>query len=362
MKEFWIKIDSSLPKELKEQIIRSTGEFCTAYVIEAADEALARSLGAKTLVSPRDGDIMFFESPRKASNAKINKKRCIQAKIRSGEDERKITKLAEAGVEYILAKCEDWKIIPLENLIASTRGKSKLLASISSADEAALALEVLEVGVDGILVELSDVNEIKRVYETCKKIDLKFAEKEEAEKLRLFEAKVTQIKPLRSGARTCIDTCDLMREGEGMLVGCQSSGLFLIQAETAENPFVAPRPFRVNAGSTAQYLLASGGNTKYLSEIRAGDEVLIVDKEGRSRVTNICRTKIEWRPLMLIEAEHENRTFKTILQNAETIRLVTKEGSKSVKELSKGDIVLVHIQEGGRHFGKLVKEERVIEQ
>jgi 3-dehydroquinate synthase II len=153
-----------------------------------------------------------------------------------------------------------------------------------------------------------------------------------------------------------------MREGEGMLVGCQSSGLFLIQAETAENPFVAPRPFRVNAGSTAQYLLASGGNTKYLSEIRAGDEVLIVDKEGRSRVTNICRTKIEWRPLMLIEAEHEGRTFKTIVQNAETIRLVTKEGSKSVKELSKGDIVLVHIQEGGRHFGKLVKEERVIEQ
>ncbi|MEM3608878.1 MAG: 3-dehydroquinate synthase II [Candidatus Bathyarchaeia archaeon] len=361
MREFWIKIDGGLPKELKEQIIRNTCEFCTAYVVEAADEALARSLGAKTLVSPKNGDIILFESSRKASKAKANKKRCVQAEIRSGEDERKIAKLAEAGIEYILAKCDDWKIIPLENLIASTRGKSKLLASISSADEAALALEVLEVGVDGILVELPDVNEIKKIYETCKKVDVKFAEEEGIEKLQLFEAKVTQIKPLRSGARTCIDTCDLMREGEGMLVGCQSSGLFLIQAETAENPFVAPRPFRVNAGSTAQYLLASGGNTKYLSEVRAGDEVLIVDKEGRSRVANICRTKIEWRPLLLIEAEHEGRTFKAIVQNAETIRLVTKEGSKSVKDLTKGDTVLIHIQEGGRHFGKLVKEERVIE-
>jgi 3-dehydroquinate synthase II len=361
MREFWIKIEKNLPRELKEQIIRSTSEFCTAYVVDADDETLARNLGAKMLASPKNGDIILLEPSQKASNAKTNRKRCIQAKICSGEDEREIVKLAEAGIEYILAKCEDWKIIPLENLIASTRGKSKLLASISSADEAALALEVLEVGVDGILVKSSDVNEIKKIYETCKKVDVKSAEEEGVEKLQLFEAKVTQIKPLRSGARTCIDTCDLMKEGEGMLVGCQSSGLFLIQAETAENPFVAPRPFRVNAGSTAQYLLASGGNTKYLSEVRAGDEVLIVDKEGRSRVTNICRTKIEWRPLLLIEAEHEGKTFKTIVQNAETIRLATKEGAKSVKDLTKGDTVLIHIQEGGRHFGKLVKEERVIE-
>ncbi|MGQ9641040.1 MAG: 3-dehydroquinate synthase II [Candidatus Bathycorpusculaceae bacterium] len=362
MKEFWIKLDSSLPKESKEQIIRNTDEFCTAYVVEPIDESLARKLGAKTLVSQKDGDIVLFESAEKVLDTKMGKRRCVQTKICSGEDEKKAIKLAEAGIEYVVAKCEDWKVIPLENLIASTRGKTKLLASISSADEAALALEVLEVGVDGVLVELSDVNEIKMVYEAFKRMSAKFVEEEEAEKLQIFEAKVTQIKPLRSGARTCIDTCDLMGEGEGMLVGCQSSGLFLIQAETAENPFVAPRPFRVNAGSTAQYLLAGEGNTKYLSEIRAGDEVLIVDKEGRSRVANVCRTKIEWRPLLLIEAEHKSRTFKIILQNAETIRLVTKNGSKSVKDLSKGDIVLVHIQEGGRHFGKLVKEERVIEQ
>jgi 3-dehydroquinate synthase II len=243
MREFWIKLDSNLPKELKEIIIRDTSEFCTAYVVEPVDETLVKKLGAKTVVSPKDGDILLFDSTGRAFNKKMSKKRCIQAKICSAEDERKITKLSEAGVEYIIAKCEDWKVIPLENLIANTRGKSKLLASISSAYEAALALEVLEVGVDGVLVELSDVNEIKRVYEAFKRIDSKFAGRGEAEKLRLFEAKIIQIKPLRSGARTCIDTCDLMREGEGMLVGCQSSGLFLVQAETTENPFVAPRPF-----------------------------------------------------------------------------------------------------------------------
>jgi len=361
MKEFWIRLNGDFSRELKEKVIQDTSKFCTAYLVEPHDEPLARKLGAKTIVSPKSGDILLFESTEKILDTKTSKRRCIQTKIGSGEDEKRITRLVEAGVEYIIAKCENWKVIPLENLIASTRGKSKLLASIASHQEAALVLEVLEIGVDGILVELSDVDEIKMVYENFRRICSRLTEKSEMERLRLLEAKVTQIKPLRSGARACIDTCDLMREGEGMLVGCQSSGLFLVQAETMENPFVAPRPFRVNAGSTAQYLLTNCGETKYLSEVNAGDEVLIVDSEGNGRITNVCRAKIEWRPLLLIGAELENRIFKVILQNAETIRLVTKDGSKSVKELSVGDTVLVHMQEGGRHFGKLVKEERVIE-
>ena len=65
--------------------------------------------------------------------------------------------------------------------------------------------------------------------------------------------------------------------------------------------------------------------------------------------------------MILLEAKHGEKTFKTILQNAETIRLVTVDGSKSVTELKQGDKVLVYVTEGGRHFGTLVKEETVIE-
>jgi len=65
--------------------------------------------------------------------------------------------------------------------------------------------------------------------------------------------------------------------------------------------------------------------------------------------------------LVLIEAECEGKIIKTIVQNAETIRLVTKSGSKCIAELKAGDEVLAHITEGGRHFGTLVKEEMVIE-
>jgi 3-dehydroquinate synthase II len=152
-----------------------------------------------------------------------------------------------------------------------------------------------------------------------------------------------------------------MKKGEGILVGCQSLGLFLIEAEIHETPFVAPRPFRVNTGSIALYVLVKGDKTRYLSELKAGDDILIIDRKGSTRNTSICRIKIEWRPLIIIEAICDENKIKTILQNAETIRLMTKVGSISVKDIKKGDDVLVYIERGGRHFGTLVEEEKVIE-
>jgi 3-dehydroquinate synthase II len=232
---------------------------------------------------------------------------------------------------------------------------------VSNFQEARTALETLEIGADGVVVEMSISNGITKIHETIRDVKARTQEIENAKKIALLPAEVTEVKPLGSGARVCIDTCDLMREGEGLLVGCQSLGLFLIEAEVHETPFVAPRPFRVNAGSIALYVSALGGKTRYLSELKAGDEVLVVDRQGRSRTTSICRVKIEWRPMLIVEAESEGKRIKTILQNAETIRLVTADGSISVKDLTAGDEVLVRLEEGGRHFGTLVEEEKVIE-
>ena len=47
---------------------------------------------------------------------------------------------------------------------------------------------------------------------------------------------------------------------------------------------------------------------------------------------------------------------KTLVQNAETIRLVGAAGTKSVVELAPGDKVLVRLDSGGRHFGMSVDE------
>ena len=173
--------------------------------------------------------------------------------------------------------------------------------------------------------------------------------------------KVYDVKEIGTGARACIDTCELMKEGEGILLGCQSSGLFLVQAEVHESPYVETRPFRVNSGPLSLYALTSPSRTRYLSELKSGEEVLVVDRQGNTRLTNIARLKIEWRPLLLIEAEYKGKMLKLIVQNAETIRVVTPEGSTAVTDLKKGDKILARVEEGGRHFGTLVKEEAVIE-
>ena len=60
------------------------------------------------------------------------------------------------------------------------------------------------------------------------------------------------------GDRACVDTCSQMEQGQGMLVGNSSGGLFLVHAESVENPYVAPRPFRVNAGPVHAYIRVPG--------------------------------------------------------------------------------------------------------
>jgi len=363
MRELWIKVDSSLPAEEKKKLIKKTAEFTSTFIVEPEDVEIARENGAETVVSASDaGDILLVDSHEALKMAKgKGKKVCFFISVENRGDEKEIISAAEASADYVIAACPDWKVIPLENLIAAIHGKTRLMALASTIEEGRTALETLEIGVDGIVANLTDPKEIEKIYNIIKEVKTRAFEIESSERIPLLSAEISEVKPLGSGARVCIDTCDLMKEGEGMLVGCQSSGLFLIEAEVHETPFVAPRPFRVNAGSIALYVLAPGGRTKYLSELKAGDEVLIVDREGRNRTANICRVKIEWRPLLLVEARCRGKIIKTILQNAETIRVVTEDGSKSVSELKPGDKILVHLEEGGRHFGTLVKEERVIE-
>jgi len=281
------------------------------------------------------------------------KKTALKISIKGKEDENKAVKAAEVGVDYVIINCLDWRVIPLENLIAKARGKSVLIAEVTTVENAKLVLEALELGTDGVLLKTSNPNELAKTIKLVK---------EQMPKITLTTAKIISTKPISSGARVCVDTVDLMVPGEGILVGCQSAGFFLVEAEVNENPYVNSRPFRVNAGAASNYTLTSLQGTRYLSELKAGDEVLIINREGKARITNVGRSKTEFRPLILIEAQVGDTKIKTILQNAETIRVVTPKASKPVTEIKPNDEVMVHLAaRGGRHFGVSVPEETVIE-
>jgi 3-dehydroquinate synthase II len=354
MKELWVEIAESLPENQKSKLLSSAAQFCDVVFVGAKDVENAKKTGSKVASVSGEPDINVlsaFDVEKMKELKGKGKSVAVKVTIEGKEDEETAIEAAELS-EYIIVYMPDWKIIPLENLIAKTRGKTKLLAEVSSAKEAKLALETLELGADGVVLKTAEVEEVRATADFAKKESLK---------LELVAVKVVELKEIGTGARVCIDTVDLMKPGEGILVGTQSSGLFLVQAEVHESPYVETRPFRVNAGPLSLYTLSSPSRTRYLSELKSGDEVLIVDREGKVRLTNVARAKIEWRPMLLIEAEHEGKRLKTIAQNAETIRVVTPEGSKAVTDLEKGDKILARVEEGGRHFGTLVKEEAVIE-
>jgi len=262
---------------------------------------------------------------------------------------------AEAAAEdadYTAVIGEDWTIIPLENLIARIGEETDLLAGVTSAEEAQTAFETLELGADGVLLDTDDPDEIRNTVEV--------RDAAERETLDLTYGEVLDVERAGMADRVCIDTGSLMDHDEGMLIGSMSRGLFFVHAETAESPYVASRPFRVNAGAVHAYVRTPDGGTKYLSELKSGDEVQVVDTDGNTREAIVGRVKIEKRPMFRVELEIDGDRIETLLQNAETIKVATGEGRKAVTDLEAGDEMLLYYEDVARHFGEAV-EESIIE-
>ncbi len=272
--------------------------------------------------------------------------------IQNKEYERFAAELGRV-CDYLVVVGTDWKVIPLENLIAGLFEENvEIIAGVRDSDEAKVALETLEHGSDGILIDTDDPSEIKRIIGTV--------ERAGTSAVPLQVARVTAVKPVGMGDRVCVDTCSLMKVGEGMLVGSQSNGLFLVQSEAEDSPYVASRPFRVNAGAVHAYVRV-GEKTRYLSELSAGDLVTTIDADGEQKDAIVGRVKIERRPLTLVEADVDGTVIKTLLQNAETIKLVGADGAPiSIANLKVGDEVLVHFEDSARHFGMKI-DETIIE-
>ena len=351
MKQLWIRINPNTPSTHKAELLKTAEGRCDVVVLSSADLSLASGLKLKTASTDERSEIRLLSDHNGLDKA-VSGNLALEVVVKDSSDEQRVVELTELGFRYILVRCPNWKIIPLENLIARTRNKITLLADVPTLSEAKVALYTLEIGVDGVVITPSSPSDIEEMDRFLKQLH---------EAVPLLKGKVTSVKPLGLGARVCVDTCELMNPGEGMLVGSQSSGLFLVEGEVHKNPHVEPRPFRVNAGPVSSYVLTSGYKTRYLSELKAGDEVLIVNRLGRARPGHIGRVKIERRPMVLVETEVNGRSFSLIVQNAETVRLVSDGGSKSVSELKSGDEVLVRVEDGGRHFGTLVVDEMVIE-
>lgn len=329
---------------------------------------------------------------------------------RLGQSVGRLVALTDAKAQDKAAKADgivvvdapNWRVIPLENLLAARQDRpGTLFALARTPDEAALFADVLQTGVHGVVLAPPSV---AAIFETDQRLRAAHREKVAAAVLAnrppfaapatlpvdavggptpispnstepsssvvsvqsvsaqtrddtarpfLEPATVTKIEAGGSGDRVCLDSTSLFRDGEGLLVGSTARSFALVHAETVETEFVRARPFRVNAGAVHMYLYAPESRTRYLSELRAGDPVLAVHPDGIHRVLVLGRAKIERRPHTLVHWRTTDGTAgMAMLQTAETIRLVRPDGSKvAVTDLRAGDDILVHQESAARHTG-----------
>jgi len=336
-KTIWVRADGGANWDKRKKLVTTSLETgVDAVLVNSGEEESVKTLGRIDVVS--EGN---------KADVVVGKDAFVK-QIHNKEDEQEIVSEGKKK-KFVVVDARDWKIIPLENIIAGLQGaKAKIIVEVDSVAEARTALTTLEVGCDGVLINASPVV-IKKTVAMVEDLS--------SQKLDLTTVKITKIEPVGMGDRVCVDTASMFSVGEGMLVGSASNALFLVHSESIETEYVASRPFRVNAGAVHAYTILPNGKTTYLSELKAGSEVLAVDYKGNTRKLVLGRAKIEKRPLLLVEAVTGKKKITTLLQNAETILLTKKSGKPiSVSKLKKGDEVLAYLEEGGRHFGMKVKE------
>jgi 3-dehydroquinate synthase II len=327
--------------------------------------------------------------------------------LRNAADQKR----AATAKELVIVQSEDWRVIPLENLIAQRKVKGTLYARASCAKEAILFADTLQLGADGIVLAPEKPADIADVHaellarpvrprplptkppttpmqqaqptqqtqpipaappptsksgasgstlaivvpSTAKRPAATQPPLMAATRPRLMAARITAIEDAKMGDRVCIDTTSMLADGEGILVGGTAGSLALVLAETAESQFIASRPFRVNAGAVSNYVLTPEGNTLYLSEMRSGRLLLATTRHDQQRDVTVGRAKIEKRPHLLLRWTTENSTGHIILQTAETVALCTPEGRRlPVTHAKVGDLILVQAAPKARHAGTAV--------
>ena len=318
-KEIWLK---AIPFD-KKLVTLGLESGVDGFVAEAGDAEKILALGRTKVMTPEE----FERIP-----------------IRCKDDEDTAVAALKDCRPVFLA--QGWEIIPVENILACTEG---LGLECESLDRARLAAGVLERGADRLLITPDALCDLKTIVN-----ELKLSQGT----MELTPATITKIEHAGLGHRVCVDTTSILKTGEGMLVGNSSAFTFLVNAETESNPYVAARPFRINAGAVHAYCQMPGDKTRYLEELASGSEVLVVGHTGATKTAVVGRVKTEIRPMLLITADVDGVSGKVFLQNAETIRLVTPEGKPvSVVTLKEGDKVLVRTDVAGRHFGMRIAEE-----
>jgi 3-dehydroquinate synthase II len=308
----------------------------------------------------------------------------------SEPDGQKAAMAAVGSTEWIHLDAHsesDWTMIPAENVISVCDGTpTRVAATAFSAEQIPGLAFALQLGVDALVLvppgeggdysPAASSSSSTALWEAAAIARAQRAEDEEqrrggdapvgdhhrtdADGVDLTTGVVTAVEAGGVGDRVALDFTSLLRMGEGALVGSSAKLLGLVHGETIKGELVPARPFRVNAGPVHSYVLLADGRTKYLEEVRAGDEILIVDAHGSARALTVGRCKLEPRPLLMVSFEVDGAQGQMFLQQAETVRVLVEDEHdlhldvRSVTDLKVGERLRVRQTHKGTHVGRAI--------
>jgi 3-amino-4-hydroxybenzoic acid synthase len=282
-----------------------------------------------------------------------NLKTCLSAFVTDAESLHRSIKEGRHHA-YLMIQFKDPTNIPLELVIASLQASGTvLIKNVSDPEDfedALVCLGVMEIGADGVMFS-------PHQHQTLDKF-LRQVRAKKQEVLALEPATVMQSKAIGMGYRSCIDLPTIFSETEGMIVGSTSQGGVLCCPEVFYLPYMELRPFRINAGGIHSYVYNSENRTDYMTELKVGREVMIVDLEGKTRKALVGRLKTELRPLRLIEAQFaDGEAINILLQDDWHVRVFSPEGKPlNCTELVIGSKILAYKAKPGRHVGIKIDE------
>lgn len=272
-------------------------------------------------------------------------------------DKESMDKAIELSKTYktIVIQFESITNIPLELILAySQQYENTICKLINNSEDGWIATMTMEMGSQAVLIKNNNVEELSKLKNKIESLSLN--------NIQVEELKVVDIEHIGMGDRVCVDTISKLDEDEGMILGSTSSGGILVSSENHFLPYMDLRPFRVNAGAIHSYILCPDNKTKYLSELKAGDEVLAVNSTGRTRSVSVGRIKMEKRPMLLIKCKSgDGEAVNVIVQDDWHIRILSSKGEvKNSVLLKPNDIVLGYTMKKGRHLGVAI-DESIIE-
>ena len=303
-------------------------------------------LGEELLI---DGDALYINSKQVGRKVDV-----------SNSSGQSVARAMAGSVEWILLEFGEWKMIPIENIIAACDGgPTKVAARISSAEQVLGAAFALQVGVDALLVDEKTLPTALIAKSQRGEKTVESVSENTTQEMILSKLEVIEVREGGVGDRVCVDLTSMLELGEGMIVGSSSNSMILVHGETVESEFVPIRPFRVNAGAAHSYIMMADGTTSYLSELKMGDEVMVANSDGISRSCTVGRVKIEKRPFILFRWKNENdNEAGVLLQQAETVRLISESRELvSITELVPGTLLLGWTGGAGRHVGQTISAE-----